>query len=66
MTRQHFEVLAKALRTSRPDVNIRKNSLRYKTWAECCIHLANECFINNPRFSYIKFYDACGLDTWIK
>lgn len=59
MTKKDYKVIAKILRehiqmTGEVDLTI---------WANLCHDFARELFADNERFSYEKFYVACGFDT---
>jgi hypothetical protein len=70
MTRQHFQVIAEALASLKPDRGNRyasrtvqtKGAAAFAQWEATVRGLAFKLASYNPRFNFSRFYKACGLE----
>jgi len=62
MSKKHFNALALALASRRPEVGDDHYAARFTQWALDVREVACVCQAQNPLFDYARFIEACG--TW--
>jgi hypothetical protein len=65
MTRKQFELVARALKESRPSLcglSISRNSAARNQWEKTVWQFGVMCINLNPNFNHKKFLDAVGWD----
>lgn len=66
MTRIHFNLIADAMKESKPDPEEYSNKQYCKiallTWEQSVIRLADKFTRTNPSFNVNCFFEACGLE----
>jgi len=58
MYRQHFKLIAEALKTSRP---YDSDGPAYEQWLRCVNEVMVACATCNPKFKRDTFLEACGV-----
>lgn len=60
MTRKDYELLASALRSTKPD---EKQNVKFSLqWSGDVAAIANALEADNPRFNRARFLAACGIE----
>jgi hypothetical protein len=64
MTRKHFEIIAAALRSTRPPVELMPTDgpAAYSQWRDDVTSMTVALVDTNPRFDQAKFLKACGVE----
>lgn len=62
-TRRDFELLAQALKWSKPPTTATNYQDRLYAWSQAVTGIANACHEINPRFDFNKFFTACSLQA---
>lgn len=70
MTRQHFELIAETLRSTRPTLELLPDGthdaaqlVAYGTWAAVVGVMMHRLSFTNPAFDRERFVLACGVDN---
>jgi hypothetical protein len=65
MTKKDFELLANALRVSKPTIDEAVYPLiakvEYEQWLTSIEYIVDALRTTNPRFNKVKFMNACGV-----
>lgn len=66
MTRIHFNLIAEAMKESKPDPaefsNKQHGKIALLTWEQSVIRLSHKFIRTNPSFNANCFLEACGVD----
>ena len=65
MSRKHFVAIAEAMRSSRPDGDLKyaKDRARLDQWQTDCLAMADACRSFNGQFDRDRFLGACSFET---